>query len=94
MPGLGSWDPFSHHVGLLDHHCIALLLGLELKVTHFPPELDDPELILVCAGLCLLQLLNFSVEILLLTLASPGPLTFSLGQSLSLLFDHNILVSQ
>ena len=43
-------------LSLLDHHCIALLLGLELKVTHFPPELDYPELILVCAGLRLLQL--------------------------------------
>ena len=82
------------NLGVLGHHYLALLLGLELKVTHFVPELNDPELIFVCAGLGLLQLLNCSVEILLLTLASPGPLIFSLGQSLSLLFDYNILVSQ
>ena len=79
-------------LGILDHHHLALLLRLELKVTHLIPELYDPELVFICAGLCDIQLLNCSFEILLFTLASPGPLILCLGQSLSLFFDYNILV--
>ena len=79
VKGLKNPGVLGPDLGILGHHHLTLLLRLELEVTHLFSKLNDPELILVCAGLGDLQLLNCSLEILLLTLASPGPLILSLG---------------